>query len=153
MARLIYFMPTSLEGYIADESGDPGWATPDEEVFAFINDLYRPIGTYLYGRKMYRTMAIWETPDMIPGRTPGDDGLRADLAGGRQDRLFQIAGDCFDTEDASRAGIRPAGGSRPEGSIASRYFGGWSALAAHAIRNGLVDEYHLLAGAYYFRRR
>ena len=70
MAKLIYFMPTSLDGYIADETGNPDWAAPDEEVFAFINDLVRPIGMYLYGRKMYETMAIWETPDVIPGRTP-----------------------------------------------------------------------------------
>ena len=70
MAKLIYFMPTSLDGYIADETGNPDWSAPDEEVFAFINDLERPIGMYLYGRKMYETMAIWETPDVIPGLTP-----------------------------------------------------------------------------------
>ncbi len=70
MAKLIYFMPTSLEGYIADETGDLDWSAPDEEVFAFITDLVRPIGTYLYGRKMYETMAVWETPEVIPGRTP-----------------------------------------------------------------------------------
>ena len=71
MAKLIYFMPTSLDGYIADETGNPDWAAPDEEVFAFINDLVRPIGMYLYGRKIYETMAIWETPDVIPGLTSG----------------------------------------------------------------------------------
>ena len=71
MAKLIYFMPTSLDGYIADEPGPYDWSAPDEEVFAFINDLERPIGIYLYGRKIYETMAIWETPDVIPGRTPG----------------------------------------------------------------------------------
>ena len=71
MAKLIYFMPTSLDGYIADETGNPDWAAPDEEVFAFINDFVRPISMYLYGRKMYETMAIWETPDVIPGLTPG----------------------------------------------------------------------------------
>src|SRR5215813_6865503 len=70
MAKLIYFTPTSLDGYIADETGKPDWSAPDEEVFTFINDLVRPIGTYLYGRKMYQTMAIWETPDVIPGQTP-----------------------------------------------------------------------------------
>jgi dihydrofolate reductase len=68
MAKLIYFTPTSRDGYIADENYD--CAAPDEEGFAFINELERPIGTYLYGRKMYETMAIWETPDIIPGRTP-----------------------------------------------------------------------------------
>src|SRR5215475_14592242 len=70
MAKLIYFMPTSLDGYIADETGNPDWAAPDEDVFAFINDLVRPIGTYLYGHKIYETIAIWETPDVIPGLTP-----------------------------------------------------------------------------------
>jgi hypothetical protein len=50
MAKLIYFMPTSLDGYIADETGNFDWAAQDEEVLAFINDLERPIGMYLYGR-------------------------------------------------------------------------------------------------------
>jgi hypothetical protein len=70
MAKLIYFTPTSLDGYIADETANPDWSAPDEEGFAFISDLLRPIGMYLYGRKMYETMAIWETPDVIAGRTP-----------------------------------------------------------------------------------
>ena len=70
MAKPIYVTPTSLDGYIADETGDFDWAAPDEEVHAFINDLVRPTGRYLYGRKMYQTMAVWETPDVIPGRTP-----------------------------------------------------------------------------------
>ena len=52
MAKLIYFMPTSLDGYIEDEPGKLDWATPNEEGFAFFNDLERPIGMYLYGRKM-----------------------------------------------------------------------------------------------------
>src|SRR5690348_3802523 len=69
MARLIYATPTSLDGYIADD-GNYEWSAPDEEGFRFITDLVRPIGLYLYGRKMYDTMAIWETPDVIPGRTP-----------------------------------------------------------------------------------
>ena len=51
MAKLIYFMPTSLDGFIAGETDNMDWSVPDEEVSAFINDLHRPIGTYLYGRK------------------------------------------------------------------------------------------------------
>ena len=70
MAKLIYFTPTSLDGFIADETGSLDWAAPDDEGFAFINDLLRPIGLYLYGRKMYETLAIWATPDVIPGLTP-----------------------------------------------------------------------------------
>src|SRR5260370_11636174 len=70
MSKLIYFMPTSLDGFIAGETDNLDWAAPDEEVSALINDLHRPIGTYLYGRKNYETMMIWETPEVIPGRTP-----------------------------------------------------------------------------------
>jgi hypothetical protein len=68
MAKLIYFMPTSLDGYIADDCNFD-WSTPSEEAFAIITDLHRPIGTYLHGRKEYETMAVWETPEVIPGFT------------------------------------------------------------------------------------
>jgi dihydrofolate reductase len=61
MSELIYSAITSLDGYIEDEAGNFDWATPDAEVHAFVNDLERPIGTYLYGRRMYDTMAVWET--------------------------------------------------------------------------------------------
>src|SRR4051794_17503911 len=63
MARLIYSAITSLDGYVADEDGNFDWAVPDEEVHAFVNDLERPVGTYLYGRRMYEVMAGWETLD------------------------------------------------------------------------------------------
>src|SRR5215470_19605781 len=63
MANLIYLAIMSLDGYIADEHGNFAWAEPDEEVHAFVNDQERPIGTYLYGRRMYETMAVWETMD------------------------------------------------------------------------------------------
>ena len=69
MARLIHAALTSLDGSRADEAGNFGWAVPDAEVQAFINALERPIGTHLYGRKMYEAMAGWETPDAIPDRT------------------------------------------------------------------------------------
>jgi dihydrofolate reductase len=61
VARLIYSAITSLDGYIADADGNFDWAAPDVEVHAFVNDLERPIGTYLYGRRMYETMVAWET--------------------------------------------------------------------------------------------
>ena len=61
MARLTYSAITSLDGYVADEAGGFDWAAPDEEVHAFVNDLERPVGTYLYGRRMYDVMAAWET--------------------------------------------------------------------------------------------
>jgi dihydrofolate reductase len=61
MAKLIYSTIASLDGCVEDKRGNIGWAAPDEEVFAFVNDLERPIGTYLYGRRMYETMVYWET--------------------------------------------------------------------------------------------
>lgn len=61
MAKLIYSAITSLDGYVADASGNFDWAAPDDEVHAFINDLERPVGTYLYGRRMYEVMVGWET--------------------------------------------------------------------------------------------
>jgi dihydrofolate reductase len=61
MAKLIYSAITSLDGYVADEDGNFDWAAPDEEVHTFVNELERPVGTYLYGRRMYDVMAYWET--------------------------------------------------------------------------------------------
>ncbi len=68
MAKLIYSAITSLDGYVADSDGNFDWAEPDEEVFAYVNDLERPGGTYLYGRRMYETMLPWEkaTPTDAP---------------------------------------------------------------------------------------
>ena len=61
MARLIYFTIQSLDGYVADEDGNFGWGEPDEEVHTFVNELTRPVGTYLYGRRMYEVLVAWET--------------------------------------------------------------------------------------------
>lgn len=70
MAKLIYTAITSLDGYIEDESGKFDWAVPDEEVHAFINDLERSVGTYLYGRRMYETMIGWETDHTLANQSP-----------------------------------------------------------------------------------
>jgi dihydrofolate reductase len=61
MARLIYSVIESVDGYVADSKGNFDWAEPDEEVHTFLNELERPVGTYLYGRGMYETMVYWET--------------------------------------------------------------------------------------------
>jgi dihydrofolate reductase len=61
MARLIYSVIESVDGYVADQQGNFDWAEPDEEVHTFFNELERPVGTYLYGRGMYETMVYWET--------------------------------------------------------------------------------------------
>lgn len=70
MAKLIYSAFTSLDGYVADETGNFEWAELDEEVHAYINNRERQVGTYLLGRKMYETMSVWETPDELPPLNP-----------------------------------------------------------------------------------
>ena len=61
MAKLIYSAIASADGYVEDAAGAFGWGAPAEELLSFINDLERPVGTYLYGRRMYQTMVYWET--------------------------------------------------------------------------------------------
>jgi dihydrofolate reductase len=70
VAKLIYSAIASLDGYVADEEGNFDWAAPDEEVHSFVNELERPIGSYLYGRRMYEVMAYWETADAAADLPP-----------------------------------------------------------------------------------
>jgi dihydrofolate reductase len=70
MAKLIYSAITTLDGYVADADGNFDWGAPDEEVHAFVNDLERPIGTYLYGRRMYEVLAAWGSDDILAGEPP-----------------------------------------------------------------------------------
>jgi dihydrofolate reductase len=143
MAKLIYAALTSLDGYVSDEAGNFDWAVPDEEVHAFINDLERPIGTYLYGRRMYQTMAGWETPATIPDRSPA----MLEFA-----RIWQAANKIvYSTtlEMVSTARTRleprfdPEAVRKLKAEAARDLAVGGPALAAHAIRAGLVDEYHV----------
>jgi len=70
VAKLIYSAIASLDGYVADEEGNFDWAAPDEEVYAFVNDLERRVGTYLYGRRMYEVMRYWDTAQASADRHP-----------------------------------------------------------------------------------
>ena len=75
MAHLIYSVIASLDGYVADRSGSFDWAEPDEEVHAFVNDLERPVGTHLYGRRMYELMRYWDEDQ--PGQDEVGRGFAA----------------------------------------------------------------------------
>jgi dihydrofolate reductase len=76
MARLTYVAITSLDGYMSDGEGNFEWSVPTAEVFSAILELERPIGTYLYGRRMYETMAVWQTAHVAPGTPAFIPGLR-----------------------------------------------------------------------------
>ncbi len=86
MAKLICTALTSLDGYIADENGKFEWAAPDSDVHAFINDLERPIGTYLYGRRLYEVMVFWETAPAQPNQPPPEQRPDPDRADVRPER-------------------------------------------------------------------
>jgi dihydrofolate reductase len=77
MGRLIYSTIASLDGFVEDAAGDISWGAPDEDVFRFINDLERPVGTYLYGRRMYETMLYWETAHTLADQTAVEDDFTA----------------------------------------------------------------------------
>ena len=142
MAKLIYSAITSLDGYIEDEEGKFDWATPDEEVHAFVNDLERPIGTYLYGRRMYETMVFWETASTAP--TSRRSSATSPRSGGRpKGRLLPDAWSVVEREDADRARVRPRRGPPLKESAAADIAVGGAELAGQAIAAGLVDECHL----------
>ena len=76
MAKLMYITNVSLDGFIEDAHGSFDWTAPSDEVLAFITDLIRPVGTWLYGRRLYETMAVWETDDTLAAQSD----LMADFA-------------------------------------------------------------------------
>lgn len=140
MGRLICTGITSLDGYIADERGDFSWAAPDAAVHAFVNDLERSIGTYLYGRRMFEVMRYWETAHEQPDRPQVERDYTSvwqaadkvvfsttlDEAGTKRTRLERD----FDADAVRRmveSSTRDVSVSGP-------------GLAAHAFRAGLVDE-------------
>ena len=144
MAKLIYDAVTSLDGYVADESGNFEWAELDEEVFAFINHRERQIGTYLFGRKMYETMAVWETPDVIP-HLPA---AALEFVPIWQAAEKIVYSGTLQTVSAAKTRLErnfEAEVVRDLKARATRDIAvGGPTLAAHAIRAGIVDEYHLL---------
>jgi dihydrofolate reductase len=143
MAKLIYLAIASLDGCIEDEDGKFDWGEPDEEVHAYINDLVRPVGTYLYGRRLYEAMAVWEQWDLAdepPVIRDFAELWRAadkvvysstlEAATTPRTRLERR----FDPEEVSRL----KAGSERDLTI------GGAELAAHAFETGQVDEVQLL---------
>jgi dihydrofolate reductase len=144
MAKLIYATLASIDGYIADRDGRFDWAAPDEEVHAFVNDLERPVGTYLYGRRMYDVMTYWETAP-----TADEPSVIADYAGiwRAADKIVysRTLTDVHTARTRLEAEFDPAAVRRLKAAATDDISIGGATLAAHALRAGLVDEYHLFA--------
>jgi dihydrofolate reductase len=142
MAKLIYSALASLDGYVADEDGNFDWAEPDEEVHAYFNDLERPVGTYLLGRRMYEVLVYWETIDLAD-----EPAYIRDFA-----EIWRAADKIVYSktlEAASSARTRIERDFEPEAvrqlkaASASDLTVGGPDLAAQAFKAGLVDECHL----------
>ena len=142
MAKLIYSAITSLDGYIEDEDANFDWAKPDEEVHTFINDLERPVGTYLYGRRMYETMVAWETV-----RLGDQPPFIQDFAEIWQAADKIVYSKTLEAVSSARTRIErdfDAEAVRQMKAAAGRDITvGGADLAAQAFKAGLVDECHL----------
>ena len=142
MARLIYSAIASLDGYIEDKEGKFGWAQPDEEVHTFVNDLERPVGTYLLGRRMYEVMVYWETvgPDDQPR-------FIRDFAEIWREADKIVYSKTLEVVSSARTRIErdfdPEAVRELKASAERDLSVGGPDLAAHAFRAGLVDEVHL----------
>ena len=143
MVNLIYSAICSLDGYVADADGSFSWARPDDELHAFINDLERPIGTYLYGRRMYETMVFWETAEVSPDQCdPVSD--YADIWRAAEKVVFSRT---LDQVSSAKTRIEqefdPEAIRRLKADADQDLSVGGPGLAGEAIKAGLVDEYHL----------
>jgi dihydrofolate reductase len=143
VAKLIYVSNVSLDGYIEDDRGRFDWTPPDDEYFAFITDLVRPVGTYLYGRRLYDTMAPWETDPTLAAQSE----LTADFADVWQAADKVVYSTTLDTVSTAKTRLEhdfdPASVRDMKSSATSDLTVGGADLAAHALKAGLVDECHL----------
>lgn len=143
MAHLIYTVNLSLDGYTEDRDGKFDWIAPEQEYFGFISNLVREAGTYLYGRRMYESMMVWETDPTLAAESP----LRRDFA-----EIWQAANKIVYSRTLASVPTRKTQLERNLDLEAIRQLKevveqdiliGGAELAAHAFRSGLIDECHL----------
>lgn len=143
MAKLIYSAIASLDGYVEDREGGFAWAAPDEEVHTFVNDLERPIGTYLYGRRMYETMVYWETVSTEADQAP----VTRDFAEIWRAADKVVYSRTLDAISSARTRIErdldPVGIQALKRASRADITIGGATLAGQAIAANLVDECHL----------
>jgi dihydrofolate reductase len=143
MAKLIYSAIASVDGYVEDEAGRFDWSMPDEEVHRFVNDLERPIGTYLYGRRMWETMRYWGTPESVAG----GHAIELDYAAIWRAADKIVYSRSLDSVAAERTRLEhsfdPDAVAALKGAAGSDLSVGGAELAGQALAAGLVDEVQL----------
>jgi dihydrofolate reductase len=148
LAKLIYGAIASLDGYVADENGNFDWSAPDEEVHRFVNELERPVGTHLYGRRMYEVMSYWETVDTGLDQP----AVIRDYAEIWQEADKIVYSKTLETVSSARTRIErdfdPDTVRELKASAGLDISVGGPDLAAQAIEAGLVDEYHAFVVPY-----
>jgi dihydrofolate reductase len=144
MAALVYTAITSLDGYVADRGGDFSWAAPDEEVHSFVNELERPIGTHLYGRRMYEVMQIWESDEILVDQPPCMHDYAEIWRGAEKVVYSSRLGDVSTARTRLEREFDPAAVRELKDAANRDVSIGGPELAAQALAAGLVDECHLL---------
>ena len=143
MAKLIYSAITSLDGYIADQDGKLDWTAPDEEYFTFVNDLERPVGTYLYGRRLYELMAGWETDPATAAQSPGAREFAKIWQAADKVVYSRTLAAASTTRTRIERDFEPEAVRQLKAAAERDVTVGGPTLGAHAITAGLVDEVHL----------
>ncbi|HET8639454.1 MAG TPA: dihydrofolate reductase family protein [Solirubrobacterales bacterium] len=144
MGKLLYSMLCSLDGYVEDAEGNFDWAAPDEEVHSFVNELERPVGTHLYGRRMYETMTFWEVGGGADTDQPSPESEFAEIWRGADKVVYSRT-----LSDVSTARTRLERDFDAEAlrtlkrTTDSDLSIGGPGIASQALAAGLVDELHL----------
>jgi dihydrofolate reductase len=143
MAKLLYVMNASLDGYIADEDGKFDWGAPGEEYYSFINNLLRPVGTYLYGRRLYELMAVWETDPAAAAQSPAAREFAEIWQAADKVVYSRTLQGAATTRTRIERGFDPEAVRRLKATAERDLTVGGPTLGAQAITAGLVDEYQL----------
>ncbi|WP_410655412.1 dihydrofolate reductase family protein [Amycolatopsis sp. lyj-112] len=142
MAKLIYSMFTSLDGY-AESEGGIGTGADDPEVHTFVNDLFRSVGTYLYGRRMYETMVYWETAHTVPDQPPQILQYARDWQAAEKIVYSTTLESVSSTKTTLERTFDPDAVRKLKAEAEHDLTVDGPTLAGQAIAAGLVDEYHL----------
>jgi dihydrofolate reductase len=143
MAHLIYSVIASLDGYVEDADGRFDWAAPGADAHAFVNELCRPIGTYLYGRRMYETMAVWETDPELAQHSPETRGFAEIWRTADKIVYSSTLAAVSTTKTRLERRFEPEAVRELKATAVADLAISGPELAGHAFKAGLIDECHV----------